>query len=204
MNKTVALQSTIASLIWPNRSSSLDMRIIRGVILAIIGSFVVAALAQISVPLWPVPITGQTFGVLIVGRALGSKLGMLSLTLYMLEGICGLPVFANFSSGPGVIVGPTGGYIIGFIFAAGAIGYLAERKWDRSILSTALAMLIGNIILYIPGLIWLGLFFAGLGKPDPLEASIVAGLFPFLIGDVLKLALAALLFPTAWRYILTK
>ncbi|MCH2549548.1 MAG: biotin transporter BioY [Alphaproteobacteria bacterium] len=204
MNKTVALQSTIASLIWPNRSSSLDMRIIRGVILAIIGSFVVAALAQISVPLWPVPITGQTFGVLIVGMALGSKLGMLSLTLYMLEGICGLPVFANFSSGPGVIVGPTGGYIIGFIFAAGAIGYLAERKWDRSILSTALAMLIGNIILYIPGLIWLGLFFAGLGKPDPLEASIVAGLFPFLIGDVLKLALAALLFPTAWRYILTK
>ena len=204
MNKTVALQSTIASLIWPNRSSSLDMRIIRGVILAIIGSFVVAALAQISVPLWPVPITGQTFGVLIVGMALGSKLGMLSLTLYMLEGICGLPVFANFSSGPGVIVGPTGGYIIGFIFAAGAIGYLAERKWDRSILSTALAMLIGNIILYIPGLIWLGLFFAGLGKPAPLEASIVAGLFPFLIGDVLKLALAALLFPTAWRYILTK
>ena len=204
MNKTVALQSTIASLIWPNRSSSLDMRIIRGVILAIIGSFVVAALAQISVPLWPVPITGQTFGVLIVGMALGSKLGMLSLTLYMLEGICGLPVFANFSSGPGVIVGPTGGYIIGFIFAAGAIGYLAERNWDRSILSTALAMLIGNIILYIPGLIWLGLFFAGLGKPDPLEASIVAGLFPFLIGDVLKLALAALLFPTAWRYILTK
>ena len=204
MNKTVALQSTIASLIWPNRSSSLDMRIIRGVILAIIGSFVVAALAQISVPLWPVPITGQTFGVLIVGMAVGSKLGMLSLTLYMLEGICGLPVFANFSSGPGVIVGPTGGYIIGFIFAAGAIGYLAERKWDRSILSTALAMLIGNIILYIPGLIWLGLFFAGLGKPDPLEASIVAGLFPFLIGDVLKLALAALLFPTAWRYILTK
>ena len=204
MNKTVALQSTIASLIWPNRSSSLDMRIIRGVILAIIGSFVVAALAQISVPLWPVPITGQTFGVLIVGMALGSKLGMLSLTLYMLEGICGLPVFANFSSGAGVIVGPTGGYIIGFIFAAGAIGYLAERKWDRSILSTALAMLIGNIILYIPGLIWLGLFFAGLGKPDPLEASIVAGLFPFLIGDVLKLALAALLFPTAWRYILTK
>ena len=180
------------------------MRIIRGVILTIIVSFVVAALAQISVPLWPVPITGQTFGVLIVGMALGSKLGMLSLTLYMLEGICGLPVFANFSSGPGVIVGPTGGYIIGFIFAAGAIGYLAERKWDRSILSTALAMLIGNIILYIPGLIWLGLFFAGLGKPDPLEASIVAGLFPFLIGDVLKLALAALLFPTAWRYILTK
>ena len=204
MNNTVALQSTIASSIWPNRGSSLDMRIIRGVILAIIGSFVVAALAQISVPLWPVPITGQTFGVLIVGMALGSKLGMLSLTLYMLEGICGLPVFANFSSGPGVIVGPTGGYIIGFIFAAGAIGYLAERKWDRSILSTALAMLIGNIILYIPGLIWLGLFFAGLGKPDPLEASIVAGLFPFLIGDVLKLALAALLFPTAWRYILTK
>ena len=81
---------------------------------------------------------------------------------------------------------------------------MAERKWDRSILATALAMLIGNIILYIPGLIWLGLFFAGLGKPDPLEASIVAGLFPFLIGDVLKLALAALLFPTAWRYILTK
>jgi|MDTE01.1.fsa_nt_gb biotin transport system substrate-specific component len=204
MNNTIAHQSTIVSSIWPNRGSSLDMRIIRGIILAIIGSFVVATLAQISVPIWPVPITGQTFGVLIVGMALGCKLGVLSLTLYMLEGICGLPVFANFSSGPGVIFGPTGGYIVGFIIAAGAVGYMAERTWDRSIVFTALAMLIGNIILYIPGLIWLGLFFLGLGKTDPLMATITAGLFPFLIGDFLKLALAALLFPTAWRYLLTK
>ena len=200
---------TLAGAIWPVSTSPSTMRMVRAVILAILGSFFVAVCAQIQVPLWPVPVTGQTFAVLVVGMAFGWRLGGATLLLYLAEGAVGLPVFAKFAAGPGVLAGPTGGYIVGFVLAAGVIGYLAQRGWDRNVWRTAIAMLIGNVVIYIPGLIWLGMFYAGpgaqyvanTGAATAAGAAIAGGLTPFLLGDALKLALAAALFPFAWRLV---
>ena len=198
---------TLAGAVWPDRASPTATRAIRAVVLAVLGSLFVAICAQVQIPLWPVPVTGQTFAVLVVGMAFGWRLGGATLLLYLAEGAVGLPVFAKFAAGPGVLAGPTGGYIVGFVLAAAAIGYLAQRGWDRSVWRTAIAMLIGNVVLYIPGLIWLGMFYAGpgaqyvanTGATNAVGAAIAGGLTPFLLGDALKLALAAALFPIAWR-----
>ncbi|MCZ6837742.1 MAG: biotin transporter BioY [Alphaproteobacteria bacterium] len=198
---------TLAGAVWPDRASPTATRAIRAVVLAVLGSLFVAICAQVQIPLWPVPVTGQTFAVLVVGMAFGWRLGGATLLLYLAEGAVGLPVFAKFAAGPGVLAGPTGGYIVGFVLAAAAIGYLAQRGWDRSVWRTAIAMLIGNVVLYVPGLIWLGMFYAGpgaqyvanTGATNAVGAAIAGGLTPFLLGDALKLALAAALFPIAWR-----
>ncbi len=189
MNVSAATQSTLVSALWPATEGRAALR---ALLLALAGSAFVAVSAQFQVPLVPVPITGQTFAVLIVGMALGWRLGAASLLLYMAEGTIGIPVFAKFAAGPGVMVGPTGGYIVGFVLAAGIVGYLAERGWDRTIGLTALAMLIGNIAIYLPGLLWLASLIGA-------EKAIEFGLMPFLIGDALKLALAAGLFPVIWK-----
>lgn len=209
MTTGAQIQSTLVGAVWPDTASPSATRMLRAVILAVLGSLFVAVSAQVQVPLWPVPITGQTFGVLVVGMALGGRLGAVAMLLYIAEGLVGLPVFANFSAGPGVLAGPSGGYIFGYVPAAAAIGYLAQRGWDRNVWLTATAMLVGNIILYIPGLIWLGIFYAGpgtefianTGATTAVGAAIVGGLTPFVLGDGLKLALAAVLFPVAWRLI---
>jgi biotin transport system substrate-specific component len=154
-----------------------------------------------------VPVTGQTFAVLVIGLAYGWRLGGVTLLLYATEGALGLPVFAQFSGGPAVLAGPTGGYIAGFVLAATLVGYLAERGWDRSVLLTALAMLAGNLAIYLPGLAWLALFYAGPGQAyveatgaaGPLGAAVAAGFLPFLLGDLLKLMLAAAILPAVWR-----
>ncbi len=198
---------TLAGTVWPDSASPTATRALRAVVLAVLGSLFVAICAQVQIPLWPVPVTGQTFAVLVVGMAFGWRLGGATLLLYLAEGAVGLPVFAKFAAGPGVLAGPTGGYIVGFVLAAAAIGYLAQRGWDRSVWRTAIAMLIGNVVLYIPGLIWLGMFYAGpgaqyvanTGATNAVGAAIAGGLTPFLLGDALKLALAAALFPIAWR-----
>ncbi|MFQ5984821.1 MAG: biotin transporter BioY [Alphaproteobacteria bacterium] len=193
----------IAALLPPREGG----RTLRLVVLAVLGSAFVAVCAQIQVPLQPVPITGQTFGVLIVGMTFGWRLGAATLLLYLAEGAVGIPVFAQLSAGPAVIAGPTGGYIVGFVLAAGLVGYLAERGWDRNFWLTALAMLIGNIAIYLPGVPWLAVWYAGSGAEfigasgaeTPLGAAIATGVMPFLLGDALKLALAARLMPFAWR-----
>ncbi len=200
---------TLAGTVWPDSASPTATRALRAVVLAVLGSLFVAICAQVQIPLWPVPVTGQTFAVLVVGMAFGWRLGGATLLLYLAEGAVGLPVFAKFAAGPGVLAGPTGGYIVGFVLAAAAIGYLAQRGWDRSVWRTAIAMLIGNVVLYIPGLIWLGMFYAGpgaqyvanTGATNAVGAAIAGGLTPFLLGDALKLALAAALFPFAWRMV---
>ena len=194
MTSLTTTRGTLAAVLWPLAGEGAEnRRLLRNIVLAICGSLFVAAAAQFQVPLWPVPITGQTFAVLIVGMAFGMRLGAATLMLYMAEGMVGLPVFAKLSAGPAVMAGPTGGYIVGFILAAGLVGYLSERGWDRSILRTALAMLLGNIAIYVPGLLWLGTV-VGWDKP-----VLEWGLTPFLLGDLLKLALAAALLPAAWK-----
>jgi biotin transport system substrate-specific component len=168
------------------------------VLLVCAGAAFVALAAQISIHLGftPVPITLQTFAVLLVGAAYGSVLGTASLLLYMLVGIAGAPVYAEQKHGWEVFSGATGGYIVGFVVAAALTGYLAERGWDRRFSSAVTLMLTGNVVIYAFGLSWLHHF---------LEASwtktLELGLYPFVPGDIFKLYLAALALPGAWRLV---
>lgn len=161
-------------------------------------SLLTAASARISIPLpfTPVPVTGQTMVVLLAGAALGSRLGLLSQVLYLLQGMAGLPVFNGGHSGPAQLVGPTGGYLVGFVIAAYVVGLLAERKWDRNLLGAAGAMLIGNAIIYGVGVAYLA---ASLGSS--VQKAMVLGVYPFLVADLIKLLVAAAVLPGAWRLV---
>jgi len=158
------------------------------------GSLFIALSAQVAIPLpfSPVPITGQTLAVLLTGALLGSRRGSLCLLAYLAEGISGLPVFAGGMAGPARLVGPTGGYLVGFIAAAFLTGLLAERGWDRRVRTTLLAMLLGNAAIYAFGLPWLARFVGG-------ERVLALGLLPFIPGDFLKLILATMFLPSGWK-----
>lgn len=158
-----------------------------------LGVAFLALLAQLRVQLGPVPLTGQTLGVLLLGGAYGAGLGALTLAAYLTAGALGLGVFTGGAAGLAYLAGPTGGYLVGFLAAATLIGYLCERGWDRSFALTALAMLIGSALVYGFGLLWLGRIMPSFG------ATLQAGLVPFIPGDLVKLALAATLLPTAAR-----
>jgi len=163
--------------------------------LLILGASVVTALAaQIAIPVpWsPVPITGQTWAVLLSGAVLGTRRAFLAQALYLLEGAAGMPVFAGLSAGIGVLAGPTAGYLIAFPFAAALTGALAERGWDRRFVTMVAAMLIGSVVIFTLGL-------ANLSRFLPGEQLLAAGLLPFVPGDLIKSALAALVFPSVWR-----
>ncbi len=150
-----------------------------------IANFLLIACSQVRIPLpfTPVPITGQTFGVLVLGALLGSRYGTAVVTAYVLQGLVGLPVFAGWKGGVAVVFGPTGGYIVGFIFAAFVVGWLLERGWSRRLDLTFAALLIGNATIYAFGLPWLALF---VGWNQVLQM----GLLPFLPGDLMKLLIA--------------
>jgi biotin transport system substrate-specific component len=151
-----------------------------------------AARVEIPLPFSPVPVTGQTFAVLLIGASLGARLGALTVAAYVLEGLLGLPVFAGGGAGVARAVGPTGGYLVGFIAAAAVVGWLAERGWTRAIPTTIAAMLIGEVVIYALGLAWLSRF--------PLPIGLLeAGLVPFLAGDLYKIALATALLPPITR-----
>jgi len=165
------------------------------VVLVLSGSALIALAAQVRIPLpfSPVPVTGQTFAVLLVAAALG-RLGLWSVIAYLIEGAAGLPVFAGGTFGVATIVGPTGGYLIGFALAAALVGSAAERGWDRHLATALAAMLLGEVAIYACGLAWLARF--------PLPVPLVeAGLLPFIPGDVVKMVLAALALPSAWRLV---
>jgi len=186
----------LAKTLWPARSLGRDLSLV------LAGSLFVALLAQVAIPLpfTPVPITGQTLGVLLVGAALGSRLGFMALLAYLLEGAMGLPVFAGGTGGLAKILGPTGGFLLAFPLAAGLVGLLVERLGlDRSFPGTLLAMLLGNALLYLVGLPWLAAWLMGVGKFAGVGGLLAMGLFPFLPGDLVKAVLAALLLPSAWR-----
>ncbi len=184
---TEAPHPTLIGTLWPVRAAPA----LRWAMLMLLGSLFLALCAQINVPSELVPITMQTFGVLVIGMAFGARLGGATVALYLFEGALGLPVYAQFRGGLPVLFGPTGGYLFGFVIAAWLVGALAERGWDRNVFTAALAMLLGNIVLYVPGLIVLGAFIGG-------EQAITEGLVKFVVGDLLKLALAAGLLPAAW------
>ncbi len=157
------------------------------------GSMTIALGAQVAVPMFPVPMTLQTLAVLMVGLTYGARLGAVTLVAYLLEGALGLPVFANGGVGVATLMGPTGGYLFGFIAAAFAVGWLAEKGWDRNVVLVALAMAIGNLVVYVPGLIQLKLVTGGAWS-----SVWTWGAGPFLLGDAVKLVIAALAVPGAW------
>jgi biotin transport system substrate-specific component len=159
-----------------------------------------AAAAQVVIPLGftPVPITGQTFAVLLAGAALGSTYGAASQLLYVALGAVGLPFYAEGAGGWHVVSGATGGYLVGFVVAAWVVGYLAERKQDRNVLAAASTFLSGSVLIYAIGVPWL--YFA-VDSIDSGDQAISAGLLPFIPGDVVKIILAALALPLAWKVI---
>ena len=169
-------------------------------LLVIAGAGLVAACAQISLPTDPVPITGQTFAVVLVGAALGSIRGIASLTLYVLAGLV-VPVYADQGRGWDVLSGSSGGYLVGFIVAAALTGFLAERGWDRKFSSSVSAMLTGNVVIYAFGLPWLHHWLGHHHFNDSWNATLTAGLYKFVPGDLLKLYLAAAVLPAAWKLV---
>lgn len=169
--------------------------IVTDLVLVSAGAALVSIAAQVAVPIWPVPITMQTFAVLLVGSSLGALRGSLSMVLYMTLGIFGLPVFSDASSGITVILGPTGGYIVGFVFAAAFIGWLAQRSWDRKILRSILGFFGGTVITFAIGLPWLAYTLS-----LSLEQTLHAGLYPFIIGGIAKSLLAAGIITASWRF----
>ena len=164
--------------------------------LVVFGTLLLAISAQFKIPLYPVPITGQTLVVLLIGMTFGARLGGITMAAYLFEGVLGLPVFAGGASGIATLIGPTGGYLFGFLLASVAMGYLAERGMGRTAVSTVAAMFIGNCVIYFCGALWLSNFI-GFGQ------AIAAGVLPFLYGDTLKLIIAAGLMPLAWRAVKT-
>jgi biotin transport system substrate-specific component len=154
--------------------------------------------ARISVPFYPVPLTMQTFVVIGLGLALGPTRGLAAILLYLAEGAAGLPVFAGTPEkgiGLAYMMGPTGGYLLGYVPAVLLAGWLAERGWDRNPFTAMLAALLAGAVIYVPGLLWLG---SVIGFDRPV---LQFGLIPFILGDIAKALLAALVFPAAWKWL---
>jgi len=189
--KTASVRTlTLAETLWPVQSEA-GIRALRAGLLALVGSLLIAVSAQFQVPMYPVPMTMQSFAVLVIGMAYGARLGFATVLLYLAEGALGLPVFAGFKGGAPHLIGPTGGYLVGFALAAGLVGWLAERGWDRSLLRTFAAMMAGKVVIFLFGVGWLATLIGT-------EKAIVLGFLPFIYGILLKVALAMAVLPGAW------
>ncbi len=189
--------SVLHEALWRSEGTALW---VKRVLLVIAGIAALAIAAKIKVPMWPspVPITLGTFAVLTIGAAYGPRLGLTTILGYMIVGAAGFDVFASSSAeknGIEYMLGGTGGYLVGYILATLALGYFARLGWDRNVFKMGVAMLVGNALIYVPGILWLAHLYTW-------EKPILEwGLYPFLIGDVLKLALAVAIFPAVWRLV---
>lgn len=181
---------TIAGLLRP---SDKKLAGFYDLVLVIGGSLLIAFCTQFKIwlPNNPVPVTGQTFAVLMIAALLGARRGCATVITYIIAGLAGLPVFA-LGGGLAILRGFTGGYLVGFIAAAYIVGLLAEKGWDRRVSTTILAMILGNIVIYTFGLLWLSCL-------PGISNLLRVGLYPFIIGDLLKIALAAALLPSGWK-----
>lgn len=180
-------------------SEGIGLRI-KQAVLVVAGIALLAIMAKIKLPVPPSPVAVNmgTFAVLTIGAAYGARLGLVTILGYMIIGALGFDVFQSSTtelSGIEYMMGGTGGYLLGYVMATVLLGVLARRGWDRSVVWMALAMLAGNVILYVPGLLWLGQVY-GWDKP-----ILEWGLTPFVIGDLMKLALAAMILPAAWKLV---
>ena len=185
---------TLADALWPAR---LEGEFVRNATLLVFGFCLLTLSAKIQVPFWPVPMTMQTFVVLVIGMAYGWRLGGATVLAYLIAGASGLPVFAGTPErGIGLLymMGPTGGFLLGFLVAATVVGFLAERGWDRSFLGTGVAMIIGHAIITFLGVVWLANAF---GVPKAIEV----GFMPFLAASALKTVLGIACMPLVWKLI---
>jgi biotin transport system substrate-specific component len=190
MNKAV-----LAEVFGPSAGTALR---VKQAVLVLVGITLLAVAAKISIPMIPVPITMGTFAVLTIGAAYGPRLGLVTILGYMIVGAAGFDVFAGSTAeanGLTYMMGSTGGYLVGYVLATLALGFAASKGLDRSVIDMGAAMLVGNALIYVPGLLWLGTIY---GWDQPI---LQWGFTPFLVGDVLKLALAALLVPAIWKMI---
>lgn len=187
--QTANKNKTLYELYFNSRNILLD------IFMVILSVGFLGLMANIRVPLWPVPITMQTFGIFAIAFFFGSKKGALSILAYVLAGIVGFGVFAGYSSGMAVMMGPTGGYILGFLITAFVVGYLIEKGYGRDKKSVLLCMVIGNLIIYLGGVIGLRYYFADFTW----WKIMMVGVVPFLIGDAIKIIGAVLLFPYLWK-----
>jgi biotin transport system substrate-specific component len=180
-------------------------RVSRDVFLALAGTALIAIAAKIKVPFYPVPMTLQTLAIILIAASFGLRLGTVTVLAYLVEGAVGLPVFANTPpaiAGPAYFLGPTGGFLVGFVLLAIAVGYATNRGWDHSIPKLFVSMLLGEIVMFALGFAWLAWFAAlstganGLG----VEKALAGGVAPFMLGDLLKIVLASLVVPAAWSF----
>lgn len=203
-----ASRNVLTEALWPAEGAQLW---VKRVLLVVVGIIALAVCAKVKVPVWPSPVAISlgTFAVLTIGAAYGPRLGLATMAGWMLIGALGFDVFQGSSAekyGLTYMMGATGGYLVGYLLATVALGYAARRGWDRSVGGMAAAMLVGNALIYVPGLLWLGYLVAN-GLFDPAKYASVTdqtlawGLTPFLIGDALKLALAALVVPGVWKLV---
>ncbi len=206
---TLTARPVLSEVLWDAPGAQIWIK--RAVlVLAGIALLTLAAQIKVAVPPSPVAVNLGTFAVLTIGAAYGVRLGLATILGYMLIGALGFDVFQSSTAelnGVSYMMGSTGGYLAGYVLAVGAMGLLAQRGWDRSVLMMAVAMLIGNLILYIPGLAWLSIWIENTGKLDIAtygslwDQTMTWGVTPFLIGDAMKLALAALLLPAVWKLV---
>jgi biotin transport system substrate-specific component len=171
---------------------------INDVALILSGAVFTAYTAQLVIPMWPVPMTAQTLAVLLVGSVLGATRGAISLIIYFSMGAVGLPVFSAATS---LSFGPTFGYLVGFIAAAAVVGYLSQRGWHKSVAGVLGSFAIANSVIYLFGLPWLAFALGSLGAANDLASVAAAGLAPFILGDVIKMTVAAALLPLAWKFL---
>ncbi|MGB0682481.1 MAG: biotin transporter BioY [Magnetovibrionaceae bacterium] len=187
----------LVDTVWTQSAdASAVKKLTRGFLIAFAGSLLIWLSAKVQIPFYPVPMTMQVFAVLGLAMALGPKLGFATIALYLAQGAMGLPVFAGTPEkgiGLAYMMQGTGGYLVGYLMAGAALGWLAARGWDRNAFTAFGAMLIGVALIYIPGLLWLGALF-GWDKP-----ILAWGFTPFILGDLIKVALAACLLPYAWK-----
>ena len=193
MTSMTIANATLIDLIWPKSTG----KVWRNIVLAVAGTLLLTISAKIQVPFWPVPMTMQTFGVLVIAMAFGPRLGTATVSLYLMQGALGLPVFAGTPEkgiGLAYMTGPTGGYLAGFLVAAMVLGYLSTRGWDRSFRMTIAAMVLGTATIFVLGYSWLAYLIGA-------EKAWVFGVQPFLVGAVFKIALAAAVLPSLWKFL---
>ncbi|HET9067135.1 MAG TPA: biotin transporter BioY [Amaricoccus sp.] len=203
-----ASRNVLTEALWPAEGAGLWVK--RGV-LVVLGIAALTLAAQVKVPVWPSPVLMNlgTFAVLTIAAAYGPRLGLATMAGWLMIGALGFDVFQSSTAenaGLAYMAGPTGGYLLGYLFATLALGLAARRGWDRSVGGMAAALFAGNVLIYVPGLLWLGYLIAG-GLFDPAkyasawDQTLAWGLTPFLVGDALKLALAAVLVPGLWKLV---
>ena len=181
----------LAVAVWPQNVN----RAIQSIVLVVAGTAVLTLSAKIQVPFWPVPMTLQTLAVMAIAAAYGSNLAVATVIAYIAEGLAGLPVFAGAAAGPAYVLGPTGGFLLAFVVSAAIVGFAADRGDSRSAVKLAIAMIVADVVLFALGLLWLG---AAVPKVGYSAKLLSIGLYPFVLGDLLKIALAAMIIPAVW------